>query len=59
MTTHNLLAGQPVAWCISDQETTEVIELFLSTVQRKSPDAQVSVVMTDDGECKLSTFYYN
>ena len=38
-----------MAWCISDQETIEVIELFLGSIQSKSPEAKVSVLMTDDG----------
>lgn len=45
-----ILLGQPVAWCISDQETTEVIQLFLSSIQKRSPQAKVSVLMTDDGK---------
>ncbi len=41
--------GQPVAWCISDQESTEVVEAFLKSIQQRSSDVLVSVVMTDDG----------
>lgn len=43
------ISGQPVAWCISDQETTDVVEMFLHSIKKRSPDAQVSVFMTDDG----------
>ena len=41
--------GQSIAWCISDQETTEVVELFLQSIKKQSPDSLVSVLMTDDG----------
>ena len=44
--------GQPIAWCISDQETIEVVELqnvFLQSIKKQSPDSSVSVFMTDDG----------
>lgn len=41
--------GQPVGWCIADIETTEVIEIFLSRIKRRSPNTDVKVVMTDDG----------
>jgi hypothetical protein len=40
--------GQPVAWCISDRETTEAIEVFLRCIQERSPDVQVKILMTDD-----------
>ena len=31
--------GQPIAWCISDQETTDVVRLFLQSINdnNKSP----------------------
>ena len=38
-----------IAWCISDQETIEVVELFLQSIKKQSPDSSVSVFMTDDG----------
>ena len=41
--------GQPIAWCILDQETTEVVELFLQSIKKQFPDSSVSVFMTDDG----------
>ena len=41
--------GQPIAWCISDQETAEVVELFLQSIKKRSTDSNVSVLMTDDG----------
>ena len=34
----------------SDQETTEVVELFLQSIKDKSPQSQVSGLMTDDGK---------
>ena len=43
------IIGQPIAWCISDQETIEVMELFLQSIKKQSPDSSVSVFMTDDG----------
>ena len=39
-------SGQPVAWCISDKENTDVIEVFLS-VKDRSPETVINV-MTDD-----------
>ena len=44
-----------MAWCISDQESTEIVEAFLKSVQQRSPDVLVSVVMTDDGTYDTST----
>ena len=45
--------GQPIGWCISDRETTEVVELFLQCIKEKSPQTQISVVMTDDGNIEM------
>ena len=42
-------AGQPVGWCISDSEASEIIEAFLGALQRRSPSTSVNVIMTDDG----------
>ena len=42
--------GQPVGWCISNQETTDVIEIFLRRIHMRSPEITITVVMTDDGE---------
>ena len=42
--------GEPIAWCISDQKKkSEVVELFLQSIKKQSPDSLVSVLMTDDG----------
>ena len=41
--------GQVVAWCISDQETAEVITVLFNSLKQKSPDTQVTTIMTDDG----------
>ena len=38
--------GQPVAWCLSDHESSEIIQAFLSSI--KSPSTCVKVMMTDD-----------
>ena len=43
------ILGQPIAWCISDQETAYIIELFLKKIKEKSPSSTVTVLMTDDG----------
>ena len=41
--------GQPVAWCLSDHESSEIIQAFLSSIKAKSPSTCVKVMMTDDG----------
>ena len=41
--------GQPVAWCLSDHESSEIIQAFLSSIKAKSPFTCVKVMMTDDG----------
>ena len=43
-------AGQPVAWCVTDYETTEVLEMFLEKVNERNPGSKVSVLMSDDGK---------
>ena len=40
-------SGQPVAWLISDRESTEVMEIFLAAFKQRSPKTQVKVLMTD------------
>ena len=42
--------GQPIAWCISDKESIDVLNVFISSFHQRSPDAKVLTVMTDDGE---------
>jgi len=44
-----LETGQPIAWCLSDHESGEVIEAFLSSIKARSPSTAVNVMMTDDG----------
>ena len=44
-----MYTGQPVAWCLSDHESSNVIEVFLRSVQARSPQTNVNVMMTDDG----------
>ena len=54
--------GQPVAWCLSDHESGEVIEAFLSSIKARSPSTAVNVMMTDDGNFELhvhSVIYCN
>ena len=41
--------GQPVAWCITNYETTEVLELFLGKLKERTPGSRISVLMSDDG----------
>ena len=36
-------SGQPVAWCISDKENTDVIEVFLRSVKDRSPETVINV----------------
>lgn len=38
-----------MAWCISDQEKTLVIELLFKRIQEMAPQVEVTVLMTDDG----------
>ena len=42
--------GQPIAWCITNYETTVVLELFLGKIKARAPSSSVSVLMTDDGK---------
>ena len=44
-----ILTGQPVGWCLSDHESSDIIETFLSSIKARSPLIQVTVMMTDDG----------
>lgn len=53
-----LHVGQPIAWCISDQETAEVIEAFLKSIHDRSPFVSVTAIMTDDGITQKSLDYY-
>ena len=39
-----------VAWCISSQETTEVVRLLFKTIKVRSPDVEIHTLMTDDGK---------
>ena len=41
--------GQPVAWCITNYETSEVMAIFLESIRARSPSSTVTVLMTDDG----------
>ena len=45
----HLLAGQPIAWCITNHETVQVAELFLSQMKLRAPGTKLTVLMTDDG----------
>lgn len=49
-----MFVGQPVGWCISDRENTEVIHMFFASLKDRSPNTVVGVLMTDDGKLTLS-----
>ena len=38
-----------MAWCLSDREESQVMEVFLEAVHMQLPEAGARVVMTDDG----------
>ena len=40
-----MYVGQPVAWCLSDHESSEIIQAFLSSIKAKSPSTCVKVMM--------------
>ncbi|XP_065920274.1 uncharacterized protein [Dysidea avara] len=42
--------GYPVAWCISSQETTEVVQLLFQVIKDRSPNVKVRTLMTDDDD---------
>ena len=39
-----------MAWCISSQETTEVVQLLYKAIKERSPDVEIHTLMTDDGK---------
>ena len=43
------LAGNPVAWLISDREDAATMECFLQAVKSQSPTVLINAAMTDDG----------
>lgn len=42
--------GYPVAWCIADQENTDVVQLLFKSIKERSPSTVVNVLMSDDGK---------
>lgn len=40
--------GYPVAFCISNRESEDVISVFLNSVKMKAPNTKVNILMTDD-----------
>ena len=46
--------GQPVAWAISDKEDTQTLQVVWTVVKKRCPQANVNVLMTDDG--RLATW---
>ena len=53
----HLLSGQPIAWCITNHETVQVVELFLSQMKLRAPGTNLTVLMTDDGKCVSECLY--
>ena len=51
--------GQAVAWCISDQETAEVITVLFKHLKEKSPHMDITTLMTDDGKLIQSLIIIN
>ena len=51
----SMCSGQPVGWCIADNESSDTIELFLGSIRARSPETSVGVIMTDDGN--ISDFF--
>lgn len=49
--------GEPVAWCVSNYETTQVIELFLMKIKLRCPGTRINVLMSDDGTCLLYAWH--
>lgn len=45
--------GQPIAWCIADGASGEIVGAFLKSIQKRTPDSHVHVIMTDDGTCMI------
>lgn len=41
-----------MAWTISDKEDTQTLEVVWTVVKKRCPQANVNVLMTDDGEMK-------
>ena len=39
-----------MVWCISSQETTEVVELLFKGIKERSPGVEIHTLMTDDGK---------
>ena len=46
-----------MAWCISSQETTEVVQLLFKAIKERSPDVEIRTLMTDDGKYYSSDLY--
>mgnify|MGYP003690363481 FL=1 len=40
--------GYPVAFCISNRESEDVISVFLNAVKTRAPNTVLNVLMTDD-----------
>ena len=51
--------GQPVAWYLSNHESTEVIEAMLNSIKARSPLTIFNVMMTDDGTVYNYCFVHN
>ena len=45
-----IIIGYPIAWCIADQENTDVVLLLFKSIKERSPSTMVNVLMSDDGK---------
>ena len=48
-----------MAWCLSNHESTDVIEALLNSIKARSPLTIVNVMMTDDGTVQLMFVHNN
>ena len=54
--------GQPIAWCIADGASGEIVAAFLNSVNERYPETRVYVIMTDHGtsiQCVCNRYTYN
>ena len=51
-------SGQLIALCITNHETTDVLEVFLSQIKLRSPAATINTLMSDDSLCTRNYKWY-
>ena len=44
-----------MAWCIADQENTDVVLLLFQSIKDHSPSTEIRVLMSDDGKLTIYT----